>query len=255
MADAARVPSNPDYVALNFAIDKLFNNQFRSLWTLLDTQLDTTTDISATILTNDACYNVMKTLLVGPYPDGIKDASGSPLLTNLDCSNSFLGQLYQTLYAYSPASFGATFENSKLRVLVSLPDGTVLFDSSKRSKAKVPTNAAQPYSWNNSSAVIAASAAISITTPTIADLSTNLTTNIGDSVNAFAGFNTKQINENHNSRAAIISAILGSGIGCETKYSTTDKGSEMRVSRRIGATPDRSVGVVSVSWGKASLSM
>jgi hypothetical protein len=53
--------------------------------------------------------------------------------------------------------------------------------------------------------------------------------------NTFANFTAKTINENHNSRVAIIDAQLYEcGLGVETKFSTTDKTTEDYVAARLG---------------------
>jgi hypothetical protein len=59
--------------------------------------------------------------------------------------------------------------------------------------------------------------------------------------NIFANFAAKKINENHNSRVAILDAQLYEcGIGVETKRSTTDGVVENYVARRLGNYLDSS---------------
>ncbi|MEQ1546615.1 MAG: hypothetical protein ABL933_16490 [Methyloglobulus sp.] len=53
--------------------------------------------------------------------------------------------------------------------------------------------------------------------------------------NTYANFSKKLVAENHNTRIAILNAQLqASGIGYETKYSTTDKTTENYLARRLG---------------------
>lgn len=79
-----------------------------------------------------------------------------------------------------------------LRVLISLQDGTVIYDSA----APVGT---------------------------------------GPGENSYANFLAKSINENHNTRVAILDAQLGPlGLGYETKYSTTTTQEEAYVALRLG---------------------
>jgi len=53
--------------------------------------------------------------------------------------------------------------------------------------------------------------------------------------NSYANFKAKKINENHNSRIAILdSQLFECGIGVETKRSTTDGVVETYVARRLG---------------------
>ena len=89
--------------------------------------------------------------------------------------------------------------NSGLRALISLPDGTVAYDSAKAN-------------------------------------------------NSFANFKSKTIDENHNSRLAILTAMLGkAGVGYETKYSTTTDKRTSYVAQRIGKSTEDSVGCCRVS--------
>jgi hypothetical protein len=53
--------------------------------------------------------------------------------------------------------------------------------------------------------------------------------------NSYAHFNSKTVNENHNSRLAIINSQLHKcGVGVERKLSTTDKSKEYYVAIRLG---------------------
>ncbi len=84
----------------------------------------------------------------------------------------------------------------KSRLLIALPDGTVVVDTSKPVD---PTNKAK----------------------------------LG---NSFKHFTDKTVNENHNSRIAILDSQLHvCGIGVENKLSTTDDTKESYVARRLGA--------------------
>jgi hypothetical protein len=66
--------------------------------------------------------------------------------------------------------------------------------------------------------------------------------------NNYATFAAKAVNENHNSRVAIMLAQTHEcGLGVETKYSSTDKSNEKYVAIRLGAYLD--------SAGTARLSM
>jgi hypothetical protein len=53
--------------------------------------------------------------------------------------------------------------------------------------------------------------------------------------NSYGHYNTKTVNENHNSRIAIINAQLHPcGVGVERKLSTTDRSKEYYVAKRLG---------------------
>ena len=68
------------------------------------------------------------------------------------------------------------------------------------------------------------------------------------STNTYADFETKTINENHNSRVAILQALLGnSGIGLEAKLSTSTRQSSNYLAQRIYFSPEYSLGVIRVS--------
>jgi hypothetical protein len=82
------------------------------------------------------------------------------------------------------------------RLLIALPDGTVVVDTSKPND---PNNTAKQG-------------------------------------NSFKHFKDKTVNENHNSRIAILDSQLHvCGVGVETKVSTTDHSKESYVARRLGA--------------------
>jgi hypothetical protein len=79
------------------------------------------------------------------------------------------------------------FKGKSIRILVSLPGGAVIFDSSKGEK------------------------------------------------NTYPNFVSKSINENHNTRVAIISSQLDKcGVGYEDKFSTTTSGNEKYVAVCLG---------------------
>lgn len=97
------------------------------------------------------------------------------------------------------------------RILITAPDGTVAFDSSKD------------------------------TSP---------------SKNTFENFKNKTINENHNTRIAILDAqMFECGIGVETKYSTTDGTNESYVAARIGLGTTRAAASYLDNTGTVRLSV
>jgi len=66
--------------------------------------------------------------------------------------------------------------------------------------------------------------------------------------NTHAHFITKDINENHNSRVAILQALLGnSGVGFETKLSTSTNSMTNYLAQRIWWTTGRPMGTIRVS--------
>lgn len=66
--------------------------------------------------------------------------------------------------------------------------------------------------------------------------------------NTYAKYVAKTINENHNSRVSILQALLGSsGVGFETKYSTTSTQLTNYFSQRVGSSVAYSLGVIRVS--------
>jgi hypothetical protein len=102
---------------------------------------------------------------------------------------------YATLLAEANATAASTASG---RIVVTLPDGTVVVDTKK-------TN------------------------------------------NSYANYQAKKINENHNSRIAILdSQLFECGVGVETKRSTTDKVVEAYVAKRLGNYLDNS-GTVRIS--------
>jgi len=100
---------------------------------------------------------------------------------------------YEVLYN-AALSLANTIPNG--RVLIALPDGTVVVDTSK------PTDF----------------------------------TNINSGyANSYAHFQNKNVNENHNTRVAVFDAqLFPVGIGVETKFSTTDGTNEQYVAIRLG---------------------
>jgi hypothetical protein len=83
------------------------------------------------------------------------------------------------------------------RVLITLPDGTVVVDTSKP------------------------------------DDPSNSTPNV--QANSFQHFKNKTVNENHNTRISILDAQLWPcGLGVERKFSTTDNVSEIYLAERLG---------------------
>ena len=72
----------------------------------------------------------------------------------------------------------------------------------------------------------------------------------GKSTNSLANFKAKAINENHNTRLAILDAqLFPCGFGLETKVSTSVGGVEVAIAKRIGAYMN-SLGTVRVSYTK-----
>jgi hypothetical protein len=66
--------------------------------------------------------------------------------------------------------------------------------------------------------------------------------------NTFSKYQAKTINENHNSRIAILQALLGnSGVGFETKYSTTNQHMTNYFAQRVGPSIADAMGVIRVS--------
>ena len=66
--------------------------------------------------------------------------------------------------------------------------------------------------------------------------------------NTFASFQAKSINENHNSRLAIMSALLANlGMGYEVKYSATDGYNEAYHAQRMGPSSHNALGCIRVS--------
>ena len=90
---------------------------------------------------------------------------------------------------------------SKARLLCTLPDGTVFYDSGSKIE------------------------------------------------NSYANFKAKAINENHQSRSAILKAILSEdGLGWEAKFSTSTNSYEQYVAMRLGMSQHDAMGVVRLSF-------
>jgi hypothetical protein len=93
-----------------------------------------------------------------------------------------------------------------LRILISDPDGTVVYDSSKKL---------------NSS---------------------------GNPINTYDNYSSKLINENHNSRLAIMTALVSSGgVGREQKWSTSTRSFEQYLAIRIGINSEAAFGCIRIS--------
>jgi hypothetical protein len=68
------------------------------------------------------------------------------------------------------------------------------------------------------------------------------------STNSYQDYTNKNINENHNSRVAILQALLGnSGVGFETKLSTSTNSMTNYLAQRIWWTTGRPIGTIRVS--------
>lgn len=136
---------------------------------------------------NGAVQATMKYLL---------DASTS---TYLDMSNALFAA--RDAFASDVSTAGITSS----RILVTLPDGTVVFDSSKGANNTHANAGAKPW--------------------------------------------TTGINENHNSRGAIMAAVLNqSGVGMEKKYSTSTQKFEQYLAHRVGRSQQDAVGVIRYSF-------
>jgi hypothetical protein len=126
-------------------------------------------------------------------------AAGTAVYDFLDSSNDSIK--WSTMSALinlwvSSNSLSAT----ELRVVITLSDGTVAYDTSKAN------------------------------------------------ANTYEKYVAKTINENHNSRVSILQALLGSsGIGFETKYSTTSTHLTNYFSQRVGPSVADALGVIRVS--------
>ena len=71
---------------------------------------------------------------------------------------------------------------------------------------------------------------------------------LNSDLNTFNNFKNKAINENHNSRVAILTALLSNaGTGYEEKFSTSDLKFEAYHAQRMGAASSNALGVVRVS--------
>ena len=67
--------------------------------------------------------------------------------------------------------------------------------------------------------------------------------------NSYANFSSKTINENHQSRSAILKAVLSEdGVGWEAKFSTSTNSYEEYVAMRIGMSQTDAMGVVRLSF-------
>lgn len=83
---------------------------------------------------------------------------------------------------------------------------------------------------------------------TLSDGQVALDTSKGDAGNTFAKFQGKTINENHNSRLSILTALLSNaGTGYEHKWSSSEQKFEIYHAQRMGSTPSHPLGVVRVS--------
>lgn len=75
------------------------------------------------------------------------------------------------------------------------------------------------------------------------------TTRSGNQANTPANATNKNINENHMSRLAIASAMLGqSGVGMEKKYSTSSQNFEQYLAHRLGRSQQDSLGCIRWSF-------
>ena len=137
------------------------------------------------------------------------------LMSNFNSSSgsvvfNFLERETDVNWSEMSLSIGAWINNNKannagLRVIVTLSDGTVAFDSNS-------------------------------------------------SFNSFVDFRAKKINENHNSRLAILSAMLSnSGVGLEQKFSTSTNKFTNYIAQRVGLSAQNSMGCVRISIDRANV--
>ena len=67
--------------------------------------------------------------------------------------------------------------------------------------------------------------------------------------NSFDNYISKSINENHNSRVSIMTALMNnSGIAFEEKLSSTDRNIQTYMSIRVGGSPHKAAGVIRLSY-------
>jgi hypothetical protein len=70
--------------------------------------------------------------------------------------------------------------------------------------------------------------------------------------NTYSNYTDKVINENHNSRAAIMTALISNaGVGTEQKWSTSTNNFTQYLAVRIGINSETSYGVIRVSMSSA----
>jgi len=71
-------------------------------------------------------------------------------------------------------------------------------------------------------------------------------------ISAFSDYTGKKINENHNTRAAIMTALISNaGVGTEQKWSTSTNNFTQYLAVRIGINSETSYGVIRVSMSSA----
>jgi len=131
--------------------------------------------------------------------------------------------------ATAPSSLIQSGLNSP-RLLITAPDGRVLFDSSKSDTLGTKsTDTANTYT----------NSATTLPKITVSPNQTSAPTSVAV---------VNPIGENHNTRAAIMTSLLmqPSGLGYQSYYSTTVKTDQAYVAKRIG-TQSNPVGVVRVS--------
>ena len=148
--------------------------------------------------------SVSMSLLQSRLQSYIPSGSSSPLC---DTIGLFMDNILESQWLAMKASINAFIasQNSSLypeiRVLISLSDGQVVYDSGK-----------------------------------------------GDAGNTYAKAQSKTINENHNSRVSILTALLSNaGTGYEEKYSSSGQKFEAYHAQRMGASSSNALGVVRVS--------
>ncbi|HMU64781.1 MAG: hypothetical protein U1E82_02670 [Nitrosomonas sp.] len=134
-----------------------------------------------------ACAPLVQTRVTQPDYAVLDAALTSAIQTRLKNKlNATKDELTYSALRIEAEGLAATIANG--RVVITMPDGTVVVDTSKGAS------------------------------------------------NTYANFKAKTINENHNSRIAILhSQLYDCGLGLETKLSSTDNTKENYLARRLGA--------------------
>lgn len=71
-------------------------------------------------------------------------------------------------------------------------------------------------------------------------------------ISSFANYTSKVINENHNTRAAIMTALISNGgVGTEQRWSTSTNNFTQYLAVRIGINSETSYGVIRVSMSSS----
>lgn len=154
--------------------------------------------------------NILQTFNGGSSTYTLGNAIGN-FLIKLDSTNwGFMDTNIQTFITqYTSGTNTGVYPS--LRVVVTLTDGTVAYDSGVSGNVTIGTNVVPK--------------------------------------NSFTAFQNKLINENHNSRVAIMSALLSKiGSGYEIKYSSSTGKREAYNAMRMGVSSDDALGCCRVSY-------